>query len=326
MEKKKEKGHLKASKPPEEQKIYHHKEPTFNFGKLFLGIILLVLGMAYFMKVIGLANIDININLWQLWPLFVIFIGLSMLSRKDIFSNITGITVTLMVLGIFFLTIFGYLKFTDNRVAAYKNDISVLKEANVDSAVLRVETGAGNLKIKGGSPSLISGNAESDFVQVVPASSVEGTTQNILLSSENKEKKWMFLTGRVNKLDVTVDSQTPFKFYINTGAVDINLDFSNIITDYTEIKTGASKLFFTLGDKVETSNVKIEAGASSINIVLPQTVGTKIKIYSSLSSKDFSGFKKIDENTYQSSNYESSTKKINIECNLGVSSLNVSWK
>jgi len=42
-----------------------------------------------------------------------------------------------------------------------------------------------------------------------------------------------------------------------------------------------------------------------------------------LSSKNLEGFDKVNDTTYQTSNYDSSSKKKNLELKLGVSSLRV---
>ena len=72
--------------------------------------------------------------------------------------------------------------------------------------------------------------------------------------------------------------------------------------------------------------VSIDAGASSINISLPRSVGVKLEVDGALTSRNFQDFEMLDGDTWQSRNYDSAVKKIEIDIDAGVSSLNVGWR
>ncbi len=69
------------------------------------------------------------------------------------------------------------------------------------------------------------------------------------------------------------------------------------------------------------STVNIEAGASNIHIRAPKTVGIKLIASTGLSSQNIIGLKSVGSDTYESENYATAEKKIDISCKLGVSSL-----
>lgn len=91
--------------------VHHHYYPikprNFNFGKLSLGLFLVVIGILYLAKNLGWLNIDFNFNLWQLWPLLIVFWGLSLLTGRTIASIFAGIILTLTVLAITFILVLG---------------------------------------------------------------------------------------------------------------------------------------------------------------------------------------------------------------------------
>ncbi|KKW22510.1 MAG: hypothetical protein UY65_C0023G0018 [Parcubacteria group bacterium GW2011_GWA2_51_12] len=97
------------------------------------------------------------------------------------------------------------------------------------------------------------------------------------------------------------------------------------VTDFN-LDTGASSLDLIFGDKQATSRVAVDAGASSINITIPRTVGAKLVVDGGLSSRNFQDFRSLGEGEYESENYASAQKKVEINIDAGVSSLNVGWK
>jgi len=56
----------------------------FNVGRLFLGITLIIIGFLYLAKNTGWLPVGFNFHFIELWPILVVFLGLSMLSRRDI--------------------------------------------------------------------------------------------------------------------------------------------------------------------------------------------------------------------------------------------------
>ena len=93
------------------QEIHHHyyaKNPyRFDFGKLSFGLFLMILGLLYLAKNMGWVDIVFNFNLGQLWPLLIIFAGLSLLTGRTVASIFAGIVLTLTVITIAFVLILG---------------------------------------------------------------------------------------------------------------------------------------------------------------------------------------------------------------------------
>jgi len=156
---------------PSEKKM---RKDGFNFGNLFLGIFLVFLGIVLLGKSTGWYEVNISVNLWQLWPLLIIFIGLSLLSRGRRSSFIITVVVTIIVIAIVGFMMFFGTGTKNGKISKNIENISIKKEYGVNSALIRVETGAGRLKIDGGGQDLISGEFESDFLVFDTESEVEG--------------------------------------------------------------------------------------------------------------------------------------------------------
>jgi hypothetical protein len=77
---------------------------------------------------------------------------------------------------------------------------------------------------------------------------------------------------------------------------------------------------------VESGKVLVNAGASSIKILLPRTAGAKVTVDSGLTSKNLIDFRQIDSKNYISNNYDSAQQKFDIALKLGASSLEINWR
>ncbi|HEX9253534.1 MAG TPA: hypothetical protein VF870_14915, partial [Ignavibacteriaceae bacterium] len=60
-----------------------------------------------------------------------------------------------------------------------------------------------------------------------------------------------------------------------------------------------------------------------IDILIPDSVGCEIKSDAALSSRNYEGFIKINNDLYRSENFDKFTKKIYIDIDCGVSSIDV---
>ena len=58
-------------------------------------------------------------------------------------------------------------------------------------------------------------------------------------------------------------------------------------------------------------------------MIVPETSGCEVKLEGALNSKDFAGFKKVSSDLYRTANFDTASKKIFINIDSGVSSLNV---
>ena len=86
---------------------------------------------------------------------------------------------------------------------------------------------------------------------------------------------------------------------------------------------GAASLKIYLGDLSDTTNVEIDAGASSIEISIPENIGCELKADVTLSSMHLDRFNKTNKKLYRTDNFDSSPKKIFLKIDSGVSSIKI---
>lgn len=69
-----------------------------DFGKLSLGLFLVIIGLLYLAYNFGWLPISIHFQLWDLWPMLLIFLGLSLISGRGWIPVLAGSILTMTVL------------------------------------------------------------------------------------------------------------------------------------------------------------------------------------------------------------------------------------
>jgi len=86
---------------------------------------------------------------------------------------------------------------------------------------------------------------------------------------------------------------------------------------------GAALLEVKLGALAERTNFYVDAGASKIDISVPEEIGCQIKIDNVLSRNDIKGFKHFNSGLYRTEGFNEAEKKIFIDISTGVSSVKI---
>ena len=109
----------------------------------------------------------------------------------------------------------------------------------------------------------------------------------------------------------------------SVGAASVDLDLTQYKVSRLDVGMGAAAFNVKLGNLVDVARIKIDAGASDIDILIPDSVGCEINDEAALSSRNYEGFKKVDNDLYRSENFDKYPKKIFIDIDCGVSSIDV---
>src|SRR5690606_38557780 len=124
-----------------------------------------------------------------------------------------------------------------------------------------------------------------------------------------------------NNLSVLLGQTLPTSVQIDTGASDVNADFSRVLLNNLDIDAGASNFTIKLGDKSMHTKVNMDVGMSSITYVVPKDSGISVKVDSGLSSQELGDLKEVGNNRYESENYAEAKNKIDIVGDMGMASL-----
>jgi len=294
----------------------------------FWGFLFLVMGIIY---------LGVNFDWWKgadlsllinLWPVLLILLGLSIISRRWRWG---WIVMVVALIGSFFL-IFAPLmrvKYFENLKNGTKvQSEGIISETNILDATrgkVKIDAGALVLDISGRSDQMVSGDYKTNFYNFSTKSELSDSTWNYTITNQPNSGKFLFGNGK-NELNLSFTDRIPLDFDLNCGASKLNLDLSTIIVGDVNISSGASDITLFYGERVEDrSETNINAGASKIEINLPTGIGAEVSFEGGMISKDLNGFKSEKNNKYQSENFNSAKKQIFIKIKAGASSVKVSY-
>lgn len=314
-----------------------------SYKKLFWGVILIVIGVLFILKNIGVIYFSWSL-LFNMWPLLLILWGISIIPIHALIR--LGLSAA-AVIGAFILVDtdsyrhdFRWNK--DHFHFKFDNDRSWEKEEkeedehtynwgesqkltanyeDVDYASLEFDAGAGTFSIEGSDEDYLAifhkkGNAGRYSMKT----RTEDNHQHIDFKLKNKNIK--IPENDYNAVEALLHTAPLWSFDFNIGAAEIDFNLSELRVKDINIDGGASAIAVKLGDRYEKTLMTINAGASDIELQMPQSSGARIKASTFLTGKDLKGFTK-QNGFYVTENYESADKLIEINLQAAISNLTV---
>ena len=322
--------------PDQKNNQAHPDWQGVNTGKFFLGLLILVIGICYLGESFGIVTINVGYIFQHFWSILLIFLGLSMLSRKSRPMTILGLGITAVVLiGLF------YIATNDSAFPELKRfeKIEVASLPGVLKSHIRIDSQAAALKIEGvpadnlaestigTSTMLLAGTFQSTEMNLKTTSNVADQTQNIFLNTrdQNSQFGWLYFGKNIGNFNLKLNEQFPAELEINSAAADINLDLVKVLASSVAIKSAASNIMINLGDQVPQVDINIQSRASAVTARIPRSSGVEIKFSSAISSKTLPDFISHD-GFYQSKNFANASKHVSIILDSPLSSFDVVWK
>ncbi|HEV7350741.1 LiaF transmembrane domain-containing protein [Telluribacter sp.] len=323
---------------------------------IFWGGLLVILGVFWLLRNMGLLNIDWD-EVLRFWPVLLILAGISLLTtgreRGSIGSGLAGLFIALAVLG-------GILHRTDrafernnwnfkwdheeehndnehdSRDHDYReerrnrntNEQTNHYEYDMDGAIqeatFNLEGGAGEFTLRGTSSKLFEADTRSSiggFISNIRSNKSEGTARvDFKMEEENVNLK----DGKVkNVVTMSLNEAPVWNVVMGFGAGKADMDFSNYKVKTLKLSTGVADVDLRLGEKNETTNVDVESGVASVAIEVPRSAGCEVWIDGAMNIKKLDDLEKIDDNHYRSSNFDSARQKITIRYEAGLSKVSI---
>ncbi|MGQ9798834.1 MAG: LiaF transmembrane domain-containing protein [Ignavibacterium sp.] len=269
---------------------------------------------------------------WKFWPSVLILIGLSIMIKNQIGKNfIAALAGIILALSIYSSVSATTNLITDSFEIDIDDDASVSYDTtkfsqdyndSIKIAALHFNGGAGSFKLFSATDKLVDFQAEglSDMYSLRRNDS--GTYSEIFFDMKKKSIK-IGKQNYKNSVEISLNPNPEWDLNFDVGASSLDLDLTQFKVRNTEINMGAAALRIKYGNLVTTSDLKISAGASDIDILVPKEIGCEIKTDAALSSKNFKGFDKIKSDLYRTKNFNTAEKKLYIKIDCGISSIDV---
>ncbi len=311
------------------------KRMGLRSGTVFWGVFLIFIGLYFLLRNFGVSHWPVDVFL-NLWPLAIIFWGVSILKIPYIYKRIlAGVSAALIALFLIALISTGWrwmdrifvgpkvsveYNSDDPDPALRKSDL-IQMDTSYKEAYFKFSGGAGEFDFSDFDSNLIEINGYGELGTLdfkLASDSVADIHYNMddndeTINISERRRQLYFNRGVEWHID------------INVGACDLNCDFSQLAVRDMEIDAGAADIDVRLGGLAESANVSVETGVSDVLIEVPESIGCEIRRKTGFSSTTFEGFEMAGKGVYRSPNFHSSDKKIYIQLKGGMSNFEVSF-
>lgn len=295
---------------------------------LGFGIFLLMIGSVWLLALAHIVTIKTLFALMTLWPLILVAIGISIIFRNNRFIRTTAWLAVLAA-----VVCYGYFGeparspfisgsfITDEKWSGERQTVSIDKKPETENAELDLKFGASKLNIDSSASGLLEADIVKDAVNYTQSQSDGNHSPRLEFAMKNfnvgmlEDEASMVSRFSLNK-DVI------WKINIQTGAESDNIDLSGLKTEKLELKTGMSEIRLKMGSY--DTYVKIDAGASKIDITLPEDTGMRIKLDGGVNSTNIDGSGWTEDGYWHySPGYNDKSHKITASVHMGVGNLTV---
>jgi hypothetical protein len=328
-----------------------------NSRGIYWGGLLIILGSVWLLRNMNLLNIEWSYIL-PYWPVLLILAGGLLLAsggRRGATGGLVGLLITLAVFGGIVNRTdraldsdrwnFGWNDFDDwdddhndrdrhrdrnhnrergNRTkpvdAHYKHDM----EHFIQKANFNLEGGAGTFTLKGTTSKLFEADTHTQIVGFTSNTSTNKLNNSATVRLKMGEGNISIKNGEIkNEAKIKLNENPVWNIDLGIGAGKGNFDFSNYKIESLKVSTGVADMDIRLSDKLPSTNVKIESGVASITLEIPSSVGCEMRIDGALNAKSLEGLDKVNNNLYRSAGFAQAEKKIIIDFEGGLTSVNI---
>lgn len=283
------------------------------------GFFILSLGILFLLVNIGIINWSIMNALFDLWPVIFIVIGVNI-----IFKNNSIVRIITWLLFLAALVSYGYYFDTrwEEPGKGWTNNVSVEKYAETQKGELKLELGGTRISLDSTDANLVEAYISNPDVR--NNVSYKNGKSTAVVKFERDRLVNIIPDGGRDESRFKVNDGMIWDIDIDAGAVNGTLDMSKLQVEKMDIDMGAGNLDLMFGDKHKYTNVDLDAGASSFEVVIPSTVGVKINMDGALNNtnlKDLNWNRR--GNNYVSPNYDSAESRIDMDVDMGVGKFTV---
>lgn len=294
----------------------HHEQ-------FFWGFFLLTLGFLYMLdKYADLHLYATFDSLFDLWPLILIFWGISVLVKGTFFRPIISI-----LFGIFAALLFyGWISPTFDDDENYQEDTYSIERYeseyndSISTAFLKINSGIGKLRIEHTTLALARLIAKSDGINYSFKTFYRDSSASVKIKM--LESSFDIFDSDFNNIEVKLNENPVWNIRLNLGATSSKLYLDKFKIKSFDMNTGASKSYIKFGSLYDSVNVSIDAGASSLKIAIPKEAGCMVDGETALFSKSLEGFEKMN-GIHKTRNFEEAEIKFFITIDGGVSKLKI---
>jgi len=308
-----------------------------RFSNFLWAMVLIAIGLLFLFSNFGWIDFQWA-GIWRLWPLILVFWGITILPVRDLIKAI-------LVIGFLGLTFIFFNQITEprwtwtfsdhewtfsddwnddndkGRTFTYSTqELSVPMDSLSSKAILVMDAAAGKFYIDGMTSEMMQFRKEGDIGDYSMTTERNNGKTEIRIDMEKNTK---VRRVKKNRIDIQLNRDMVWDLDLDIGAAAVKMDLSAYQIDTVKIDAGAASIEMKLGNRRPETFVTYSAGAASLEVKIPRDAACEIRSESVLVSREFEGFNKKGDGVYQTPNYPEGSCRIVIEIESAVSSLKV---
>jgi hypothetical protein len=262
------------------------------------------------------------------WPLILIFIGIGKIwdnvQRSRNPNAPPGISLGATFGAVAFVLVIGMLiwhgrGFSHGRGGVFgtKHTTKIVETQRAKSARAKLEMGAGQLTINGGSANLM--EADFNYSDSYDEPRVEyNVAEGVGQLNVSQDSRTVHIGHSENDWSLHFSKDIPMELKIDMGAGQGNLHLRDVPLTRLDLNIGAGQVDVDLtGDRKSDLTADIEGGVGQANIRLPKNVGVIVHASGGIGSIDAHGLKHEDD-TYTNDAYGKTPATIRLKVEGGI--------
>lgn len=292
-----------------------------------LGVIIILIGILWLLRNFNVFSFSIStffLALSSLWPLLLVGIGLSILLKENhILRSIVWLLIflTILLYGIFGIDNGLSPKYGYNLPNNYteNHNYNLSKQDETELGQLNMTLGAGEIRLSSTDENLV--QLQSNIPDLQYDHKLDNNQQKATIDISKRE--YVFSAKNTHRFCfVELHEDVTWEMDLKLGAAKADLNLTDLKVNNIDLDVGAADLKLSLGSKSSLGEININAGASDLDIYVPQDAGLRIKLESALSSNNIESLGLVKKGDYfESADYESQTNKYNLTIKMGVGNL-----
>jgi len=298
------------------------------------GLGTVIIGCVLLGNALGIVSWSVWWIFITLWPVLIVALGISLLGKGLKQSWMRALSPLLIWAALGYsvavsLTGVGGLQAVPQlvRPSASGQPFAYAEPVNgATTGTLRLRGGAGDIQVRGGND-LVNASGVSPFG--TPSFSVARGlgSANVDLTLGDSNGAVVVPGISSGRAEVALSQTTVWDITFETGATNLSADLSSVAVDKLSLKTGASSASLKLGQVPATAtstDVSVRAGVSSIEILVPRDASVQVITHNGLATTNVdSRLSKMGSGLWQTPDFSSASKVINVNIETGISSVSV---
>lgn len=304
---------------------------------VFTGLFLIMAGIIVILVNLGYGSWDLLWQIWRLWPLLIIFIGIRVIWQGPSSEWFVYGFWLLVALGVIVLLLMNPKANFSPTMSQDFTRIAVnrIDYPGVTTGKATINFGGGQLTLGSDTGQLLEGNF-GGFPARTSVKSLQNTLMVNLQQTGSFSRHWWRHDFNWNneykedkedkdrsnhdyRWDIQLSPALNWNIGLQTGGIKGEADLSDIPVRELNLKMGAGDFSLILGGKSSQTLVNIKAGASQIKIKVPRGSGVKVKLTGALVKNNLKDLGWTLENqSYFSPGYDKTAKHLDIDLNMAV--------